>query len=222
MTMMMSVPSTKLTFPCRRGDNGVRDASSLSKRKKNRLKPTQALTLIGRSRAGDGTAFLVPELGWMLDCGALIDTAGGRYDPRILLLTHTHSDHVQCLATLIYRLCWEHKYLDVYLPAASIPLVRAYLRSYRQMIEGNRDASKGTPSKGEEQENVNSNCPKRSISPTTTICEQQYQLQPTNAGSEFTVHSKGRDYVIRTYECHHRIVCHGYGVFKVRHKLKQE
>ena len=34
------------------------------------------LTLVGRSRAGDGTSFAIPGVKWLFDCGALVHGQG--------------------------------------------------------------------------------------------------------------------------------------------------
>ena len=60
--------------------------------------PPTNLTWKGLSRAGEATSFVIPELRWMFDCGR-VDV---HWKPTCIFLTHTHADHVQALAHLLF------------------------------------------------------------------------------------------------------------------------
>jgi ribonuclease Z len=86
-----------------------------------------SFTLIGRSRAGEGTCWAIPELKWMFDCGALIQG----WKPKRIFLSHTHSDHVH---HLVHMSDIKHPPV-VILPSRAAPLVKAHLQAHHEMIE---------------------------------------------------------------------------------------
>jgi len=167
---------------------------------------TPAVTLTGRSRAGEATAFYVPELRWLMDCGA---TVTGQ-TPRCIFVTHTHGDHVQCLAAHVVRSRHQSQQqkthseepVRIYLPAAAAPLVEAYLQAHQAMIEcggNNDDDDDDTPA------------------------ALSYELCPCVPGQELAVYGGGRknkqqgtEYIVQTIECVHRIDCLGYSIFRPR------
>ena len=83
-----------------------------------------SFTLKGRSRAGDGTTFVLQELKWMFDMGAPVQQA----IPEIVCLTHTHSDHIACMPQILTD---RSKHTHVYLPAKAVPFVENYLRAHQ-------------------------------------------------------------------------------------------
>jgi ribonuclease Z len=131
------------------------------------------LTLVGRSRAGDGTAFVIPELQWMLDCGALVHAPSG-WKPTALFLSHTHADHVHCLTTYLAaslsittttttintgdendvdkantaRRQQRQPRVTVYLPAKATPFVQRFLQAHEEMIDFDKLCS-SSPSPGD-------------------------------------------------------------------------
>jgi len=93
-----------------------------------RFPPTiGAYTLIGRSRAADGTAFVIPELGFAFDCGALIHHA----HMKEVFISHTHHDHC-CMLTF-------HKSRttvpNIYVPAAAVQFVRNFLVTSQELTD---------------------------------------------------------------------------------------
>lgn len=98
----------------------------------------QPLTLIGRSRAGDATSFWLKELDWILDCGCIV--AAGR-KPRVVLISHTHQDHVSSLT----HLRADDRPPQVYLPLVAAPYVGEYMQAHRNMTEC-RNTSNGAAS----------------------------------------------------------------------------
>ena len=161
---------------------------------------SKAFTLLGRSRAGDGTTFVIPELRWMFDCGALVE-GGGLRQPRIIWMTHTHSDHVFTLAHFTHRRELEGQNngqpMQVYLPSEAVPFVDSYLKSYAEMV-------------AMEKQNVD-NPPK-----------PLYELIGVNPNQEISVHHGGKEFLVRVVECVHRVDCVGYSIFERRRKLKDE
>ena len=148
--------------------------------------------LTGRSRAGDGTSFVVPELKWMFDCGALIEG----WIPRIVFLSHTHSDHCHYLT----RITNEDHPPTVYLPAEAEPYVKAHLVAYKQMTE----------------------CMDIPEDHTDESFAFQCTLKPTFPGEEIFIRQGGQRFVVRTLRMVHRVPCLGYSIFKIQEKLKKE
>ncbi len=148
--------------------------------------------LTGRSRAGDGTSFALPELKWMFDCGALIEG----WKPKIIFLTHTHSDH----AHYLIRVNNEENPPLVYLPAEAEPFVNAHIMAYKEMTD----------------------CISRFESQNGGIYKQDCILRPTRPGEEISFRQGGREFLVRTLKMDHRIPCLGYSIFKIQEKLKEE
>lgn len=111
--MALQIPSTYITLPS--SGNGGNNNNNNS------------FTLKGRSRAGDGTTFLVQELKLMFDMGAIVHQAC----PDIVFLTHTHSDHIAFMPQI---LTGKTKCTDVYLPAKALPFVEQYLQAHQALI----------------------------------------------------------------------------------------
>lgn len=152
-----------------------------------------AISLIGRSRAGDGTSFYIPELRWMFDAGALVTAS----IPQTLFLTHTHSDHVQFLTRLIQST--NDVDLTIYLPEQAVPLMSRHIDAYLELIEcGDRDY------RDHNRANLN------------------YSLHSVQPDREFTVKRGGNEYIIQPIECTHRIVCYGYSIYHTRQRLRAE
>ena len=172
---MQSVPASSLVLPSASNKYSIR----------------------GRSRAGDGTTFVIPELKWMFDCGALIEGKGLR-QPSIIWLTHTHSDHILTLAQICHSRrdgnAKKKKPLPIYLPAGALPFVRNYLNAYDAMITmGVEDDS-----------------------------EANYELIGVSPNEEINIRQAGKDFIVRVVECVHRVECVGYSIWEQQHKLKEE
>jgi ribonuclease Z len=176
--------------------------------------PSCHYSIVGRSRAGDGTTFVIPELKWMFDCGALVQKGRGSRQPILLWLTHTHGDHVLTLAQLCYdnRRCKQtQKPLPIYLPHKALPFVREYLKAYEAMItmgqqqqqpeDDHEESDKGT----EKDDNL--------------LC---YELIGVIPNQEINIRQNGKYFRVKVVECVHRIDCVGYSIFEQKQKLKQE
>jgi ribonuclease Z len=149
-------------------------------------------TLIGRSRAGEGTSWALPELKWMFDCGALIQG----WKPTRIFLSHTHSDHVHFLTHLKN----DVKPPVVLLPAVSVPFVERHLRAHQEMID----------------------CASEAESQAGKSYPQDIQLRPTEPDEEIVIRQGGSEFVCRTVKCDHRIDCLGFSIFKRKKQLKDE
>jgi ribonuclease Z len=86
-----------------------------------------SFTLVGRSRANDGTCFIIPQLNWMFDCGAIL---GSHKSPSHVFLTHTHSDHISNLAGIAWS---ATPTTTIYLPASALPYVDRYLKAHYEL-----------------------------------------------------------------------------------------
>ncbi len=149
--------------------------------------------IVGRSRAGDATAFAIPELKWVFDCGARVQT----WTPKVIFLTHTHADHVHFL----FQMRDEDKPPTIYLPAVSLPFVEACAKAYQEMIDcassdeqGNKEGTKAT----------------------------EWILKATEPNEEIFLAHGGHRFVVRTLRMDHRIPCLGYSVFRIQSRLKEE
>ena len=58
--------------------------------------PNSNLTIRGYSRGSEKTCFYIPQLELFLDAGI-----GLPFNPKVLLITHGHSDHLQALPMLL-------------------------------------------------------------------------------------------------------------------------
>ncbi len=102
---------------------------------KRRTHPLQCelapgITLWGRSRAADSTAFVVPELGFQFDAGAIISSA----KPRYVFITHTHADHCFRVTHLTSRQVVP----TFFVPAGLEPLVMKFVLAGAQ-LSGNSE-----------------------------------------------------------------------------------
>lgn len=149
-------------------------------------------TLVGRSRAGDATAFAIPELKWLFDCGTRVQP----WKPHTIFLTHTHSDHVHHL----FRFREKDRPPTIYLPKAGVPFVEACLKAYQEMID----------------------CESSTNEPGETPTQADYILRATQPNEEFVVSQGGNKFVVRTLSMDHRIPCLGYSIFKLQSRLKDE
>lgn len=148
--------------------------------------------LTGRSRAGDGTSFSLPELKWLFDCGALVEG----WKPKVVFLTHTHSDHVH----FITHIGDPENPPMVYLPVEAEPFISAHIVAYKEMID----------------------CMTQEESQNGGTYPQDCILRPTRPGEEINFRQGSTNFVIRTLKMSHRIPCLGYSIFKKQEKLKEE
>lgn len=149
-------------------------------------------TLVGRSRAGDGTSFAIPELKWIFDCGALVQG----WKPLRIFLTHTHCDHVHFLTHLKN----ESQPPFLYLPVKATPFVKSFLKAHQEMVD----------------------CITEIENQDDGRYKHDLDLIPTQADEEFTFRQGGTEYMFRAVECDHRIPCLGYSIYKHKFKLKEE
>eukprot|EP00522_Entomoneis_paludosa_P003353 CAMPEP_0172472772 /NCGR_PEP_ID=MMETSP1065-20121228/68516_1 /TAXON_ID=265537 /ORGANISM="Amphiprora paludosa, Strain CCMP125" /LENGTH=359 /DNA_ID=CAMNT_0013230935 /DNA_START=12 /DNA_END=1091 /DNA_ORIENTATION=- len=151
------------------------------------------LTLVGRSRAGDGTSFAIPELKWTFDCGALVHGQ----DPQHIFLTHTHSDHVTFMPYHFQRgkQRTQTPPPTMYIPEQALPFVQAFLRSHHAMTELSNDA---------------------------TAELDLSSLQGVAAGQEILIQRGGNKYTVTPLLAEHRVTCYGYSVSLTKNRLKTE
>jgi len=187
-------------------------------------KNVDQFTLIGTSRAGDGTAYYIPELQWQFDCGALPQSLSPTRERvlngknrkfkavRSLFLTHTHNDHIQFLARMVVTNPIDN--LQVYVPHSALDLVQAHLKLYKQMVS---DCDEHVDSSDE----VNDSEKRPAKSNAVLPWYERYHVVPVKANDEISL----GEYLIKTIECHHRTICLGYSIFRSprpRRRLKAE
>lgn len=91
------------------------------------LPHTDHWVLRGRSRAGDGTSWVIEPLQWMFDCGAAVVATK---PPTALFLTHTHADHVQ----LLTRYALVDRSIPIYAPKSAVELLQAHLQAFQRLV----------------------------------------------------------------------------------------
>jgi ribonuclease Z len=194
-----STSKMMLAETCQVSIDDNRMASNENESKPPPRKRNNSSILVGRSRAGDATAFAIPSLKWMLDCGALIQG----WTPKCIFLTHTHSDHVHFLSHFLVKNLEEQTAPPkVYLPRESLPFVKAHLEAYQAMIECGTDSGMDT------------------ATPIWKIDDYLHPLQPND---EFIIQQGGgNQFRVCTLQMHHRIPCVGYSIFRITHKVKDE
>lgn len=159
---------------------------------------TKTLSLVGRSRAGDGTCFVVPELGLMLDCGAPVSGKPVSH----LFLTHCHHDHTSFLAPTLHQKQQQRASpsgVRVYLPAVVRPTVESFLQTWKTLNDGNDLQAQAAPF--------------------------HYELVGVEPGQEFeiiTTGSRHQPVLVQILECDHRVTCYGYSFRQRRRHLKAE
>lgn len=151
-----------------------------------------SIQLIGRSRAGDGTSFAIPELKWLFDCGALIQG----WKPRVVFLTHTHSDHVHFLT----HIKSEEQPPLILLPEESATFVRASMKAYQEMTD----------------------CRTEAESQDGGTYAVDYILRPTKVGEVIPLEHGNNKFVVHTLRMDHRIPCLGYSIYKIQTHLREE
>jgi ribonuclease Z len=214
--MSMLASTTSLDIPI------GRKSSNSSSSPNNNNNNNERLTLMGRSRAGDGTAFCIPQLKLLLDCGVPIQ----QWTPRQVFLSHTHSDHVHYLTRVNNNnnsnsqqgggKCKQHPPPPppiplVFLPAKAVSFVERYLRAHQEMIDCK------TVMESQDQESQNND-----VNNGDDYDRGMLELRPTLPGEEIVLNGVGgggRTYFVRTVECHHRIDTLGFSVFR---KAKQQ
>lgn len=152
-------------------------------------------TLIGRSRAGEGTSFAIPELKWFFDVGALVQG----WKPKLIFLTHTHSDHVHVLTQMKN----DENPPVICLPVEAEKFVKAHMVAHQEMCDCSTQSESQHENGG-----------------TYPI---DYVLRTTAPGELITFRQSGIEYVVRPLKMEHRIPCLGYSIFKIKKGgLKEE
>lgn len=113
--------------------------------------------------------------------------------PDVVFLTHTHNDHITFMGQILND---QYRRTDVYLPSKALPLVQEFLASHQRMIECEEESS-DNPAK-------------------------HYTLHPLDFGDVVDITHRGTKYTVRALECHHRIDCLGFSIFRTVRKLKPE
>lgn len=153
--------------------------------------------LEGRSRAADATAFALPELNWMLDCGAIV----GEVRPERVFITHTHSDHANRVTHVVSRA----RPPTIYVPASAAECLEHYVDSHQAMTDNRPvEAVKAAMAAGGKQWTVNR------------------VVQGVREGELLAIKAKGRSFRVRVLPCDHSVECVGYAFYEVKEKLKEK
>jgi len=153
--------------------------------------------LEGRSRAADATAFALPELNWMLDCGAIV----GNVRPERVFVTHTHSDHANRVTHTVSRA----RPPTIYVPAAAAGYLEHYIDAHQAMTDNRPVAAvKAAMAAGGDQWQVNR------------------VVEGVCAGECIDIKAKGRRFRVRVVACDHTVDCVGFAFYELKEGLKEE
>jgi ribonuclease Z len=97
--------------------------------------PNTPYTISGHSRAAERTSFYVPELGILFDAG--ISTY---HSPKIVLITHCHSDHC-CMLPMVITNWKSSEPFRVIVPFSQKTMFNKYLNSSFQLFTENSHVS---------------------------------------------------------------------------------
>jgi ribonuclease BN (tRNA processing enzyme) len=190
-------------------------------------------TLMGRSRAGDGTSWVWPEEKIVVDVGARVMG----WIPHIIFLTHTHDDHIHDLTTYVHARrrrrsckpsksvpCCENKHNDVdapdvvvYVPASRLSYVASYLHAHRRLCASDpitHDRNYGL-GQGDTHDSTSECHDAGDDDDGDDEMNLKYELRPIRGNEELEINATPTScIVVRTYSCHHRMETIGYQFFR--------
>ncbi len=144
--------------------------------------------LSGYSIAGLRTNFFVqPDL--MLDAGL-----SAQYNPKTILITHGHSDHIANIPFHLYVKNPEAEPIIIYCPQQIVKLLNNYIISMYQLSVGSE-----------------------SFRPFN------YKIIGLDTKSDPIIFShKNKPHQLEIFKCNHSVPCLGYGISEIRRRLKPE
>ncbi len=147
------------------------------------------LTIQGHSKSAERTCFYIHEFKIMFD--AAIST---KIIPKILMITHTHSDHCYNLPKTMYPGVQMTSLCDrkIYVPNEAVLPIKNFINSVRKL----------------------ENC-------DITSPEWASKFNIIGIFNNDTYELNGK-YIMNVIECFHSIPCVGYGIIEKRMKLKKE
>lgn len=150
-------------------------------------------TLKGCSVGAYKTAFYIPELGIMLDCGERMQEL-----PDIIFLTHLHTDHCHDSPIMLQEAgrCEQGKVIKFIMHQAAKGPFDAFIRATLGLVGGNHDDDDDDAA--------------------------DYEVQTVLPDTQLALKIKNRDWIIDVVKCFHTPDCVGYGFTEVRQKLKKE
>jgi len=155
--------------------------------------PFTSLSLTGYSRAARNTAFYIPEMKVMLDCGI-----ENEYIPDHIFITHCHADHSKNIPMNIVQLSntksKEKKKVNYYVPNAMTDLTKDFIHSFYVMSKNNLKHK----------------------------AHSKYNLIGVNDNSRIEILIRNKKFIIEIIKCDHTVPCVGYGFIELRTKLKEE
>merc|ERR1712150_275985 len=174
-------------------------------------------TLIGRSWAADGTAFVIPELDIALDAGLIVYGKRSQY----VLLTHVHTDHSHMLTHMRSR----SKPPLILLPRQSVQVASKYLDAAQQMTSHLTDDEYACfpwepafklqgVEVGERVKLVPPTFVNSAVEETSKKLGKEKDKRKSGSAST--------DLFVDIIHCDHTVPCVGYRVIRMREKLKAE
>ncbi|KAJ8604099.1 hypothetical protein CTAYLR_001754 [Chrysophaeum taylorii] len=150
------------------------------------------LSIVGIGRSADASAYYLPELGIVLDAGLAVKSL----EPRAVLLSHAHRDHVQALPGLARRARFgedKRPPARVYLPYQIEPLARRFCWAEAVLNFG------------------------REQTPQETIdALGDVDLRPVRPGDHFSLDDK---LSVRVFGATHKVPAVAYGLYERRKRL---
>jgi ribonuclease Z len=233
MTMMtMVVPTTTVSLNSNpsRGIISTSDHNpniSTKVKKGNKGGGGDDIVVTGRSRAGQATSWSLPRYKTIVDVGCIIE----QWIPKTVLLTHTHSDHVQCIMDIINRLPpvstkksqqqqQQQPKLKVYLPIDAEPFVRNYISAAQSMYDCGIDNGADTDSDDDYVDNDGDDDDDDDHGQNNIF--ERIQLCPVEPGDVIELGNQSDRLQVIVLKMTHRIPCVGYSFVRQKRKLKSQ
>jgi ribonuclease BN (tRNA processing enzyme) len=187
-------------------------------------KPQQHFSWTGYSRAGQATSFVIPEFKWIFDAGLRLV----EWRPHVVFISHTHADHIHALPSILLsgrpKSSTPWPTIHVYVPAASLQDLRAFLYAYYQLIRDYDDENDDD----DDDDTDATTSPNVNNAVDAVDIEQLYsfRLIPVSFNEEIILpahtSSSGNKcrYVVQTVECDHLKSCVGYSIF-AQHSVRK-
>jgi ribonuclease Z len=155
------------------------------------------LSIVGLGRSADASSYFLPELGIVFDAGIHVKSI----QPKTVLLTHGHRDHIAALPTHAAAKC------KILCPQAIAPLVRRFLLAEAQLNYG--DATQ--------------------TDEETTTALGDYDILPVTDGEEFLLprecyQGSPTPIGVQVFRAPHKegVPAISYGLYRVKTRLKPE
>ena len=162
-----------------------------------RVELQKGLSIVGLGRSADASSYFLPELGIVLDAGIHVKSI----EPKTVLLTHGHRDHIAALPTHAAARA------KIFCPKPIAPMVRKYLLAEAQL-------NYGDPTQTDDE---------------TIEALGEYDIQPVNDGDNVLLprgsyQGSSKPLGVEVFKAPHKegVPAVSYGIYQVKTRLKDE